>query len=159
MLPGPCAPPAACWQALLDFKARIKKYEEVYEPIDDRSFHYIKLIDMVTGRGNMDVNRISGYIPGKLVFFLMQVRVGRGVRAPPGSCLEACNEGASGEFQGQERLHASKSVQTRIFSHLEADGKRLSDRKKCGSLYTRAPERSLRVCSLFRLFVLATVQQ
>ncbi len=28
----------------------------------------------VTGRGYMDVNRISGYIPGKIVFFLMQVR-------------------------------------------------------------------------------------
>lgn len=27
----------------------------------------------VTGRGYMDVNRISGYIPGKIVFFLMQV--------------------------------------------------------------------------------------
>lgn len=26
----------------------------------------------VTGRGYMDVNRISGYIPGKIVFFLMQ---------------------------------------------------------------------------------------
>ena len=28
---------------------------------------------MVTGRGYMDVNRISGYLPGKIVFFLMQV--------------------------------------------------------------------------------------
>lgn len=27
----------------------------------------------VTGRGYMDVNRISGYIPGKIVTFLMQV--------------------------------------------------------------------------------------
>lgn len=27
----------------------------------------------VTGKGYMDVNRISGYIPGKMVFFLMQV--------------------------------------------------------------------------------------
>jgi 6-phosphofructo-2-kinase/fructose-2,6-biphosphatase len=27
----------------------------------------------VTGKGYMDVNRISGYIPGKIVFFLMQV--------------------------------------------------------------------------------------
>ena len=27
----------------------------------------------VTGRGYMDVNRISGYLPGKIVFFLMQV--------------------------------------------------------------------------------------
>ena len=26
----------------------------------------------------MDVNRISGYIPGKIVFFLMQVCVGHG---------------------------------------------------------------------------------
>ena len=30
----------------------------------------------VTGKGYMDVNRISGYIPGKMVFFLMQVSLG-----------------------------------------------------------------------------------
>mmetsp|Transcript_6882 Transcript_6882/g.17136 ORF Transcript_6882/g.17136 Transcript_6882/m.17136 type:complete len:656 (-) Transcript_6882:490-2457(-) len=60
-------------RALADFKARITKYEEVYEPLEDRTRHYIKLIDMVTGRGHMDINRISGYIPGKIVFFLMQV--------------------------------------------------------------------------------------
>lgn len=30
----------------------------------------------VTGKGYMDVNRISGYIPGKMVFFLMQVLLG-----------------------------------------------------------------------------------
>lgn len=59
--------------ALSDFKDRIKRYEEVYETITDRTLHYVKLIDMVTGRGYMDVNRISGYIPGKMVFFLMQV--------------------------------------------------------------------------------------
>ncbi|BDA46799.1 6-phosphofructo-2-kinase/fructose-2,6-bisphosphatase 4 [Coccomyxa sp. Obi] len=59
--------------ALADFRQRIQKYEEVYETITDRNLHYIKLIDMVTGRGYMDVNRISGYIPGKMVFFLMQV--------------------------------------------------------------------------------------
>lgn len=33
-------------QALLDFKERICKYEEVYETITDRNMHYIKLIDM-----------------------------------------------------------------------------------------------------------------
>lgn len=60
-------------QALNDFKHRILKYEEVYEEITDRNLHYIKLINMVTGRGYMDINRISGYIPGKIVFFLMQV--------------------------------------------------------------------------------------
>ncbi|PNW72565.1 hypothetical protein CHLRE_16g691888v5 [Chlamydomonas reinhardtii] len=60
-------------QAVADFLARIAKYEEVYEPIADRNLHYIKLTDMVTGRGYMDINRISGYLPGKIVFFLMQV--------------------------------------------------------------------------------------
>jgi len=30
-------------EALLDFKNRIKKYEEVYEHIEDRTFHYIKV--------------------------------------------------------------------------------------------------------------------
>jgi hypothetical protein len=33
-------------QALLDFRERIRKYEEVYETITDRNMHYIKLIDM-----------------------------------------------------------------------------------------------------------------
>lgn len=40
-------------EALADFRARIKKYEEVYETITDRSLHYIKLIDMVTGKGEL----------------------------------------------------------------------------------------------------------
>lgn len=28
----------------------------------------------VTGRGYMDINRISGYLPGKIVSYFMQVR-------------------------------------------------------------------------------------
>lgn len=59
--------------ALADFKDRIAKYESIYETLIDRTMHYVKLINMVTGRGHMDVNRISGYIPGKMVFYLMQV--------------------------------------------------------------------------------------
>jgi hypothetical protein len=36
----------------------------------------------VTGRGHIDINRISGYLPGKIVFYLMQVGwVGMDVRA------------------------------------------------------------------------------
>jgi hypothetical protein len=33
-------------QAVSDFVDRIRKYEEVYEPITDRAMHYIKLTDM-----------------------------------------------------------------------------------------------------------------
>ena len=64
-------------QALFDFKHRIMNYEKVYESMTDgtsnRDMHFIQLVNMVTGRGHMDINRISGYIPGKIVFFLMQV--------------------------------------------------------------------------------------
>jgi 6-phosphofructo-2-kinase/fructose-2,6-biphosphatase len=33
-------------QAVSDFMLRIRKYEEIYEPIEDRNMHYIKLTDM-----------------------------------------------------------------------------------------------------------------
>lgn len=42
--------PTPCRCPLQDFRARIRKYEDGYETIMDRTLHYIKLIDMVTGR-------------------------------------------------------------------------------------------------------------
>jgi 6-phosphofructo-2-kinase len=67
-----------CVQALADFRKRIEQYEKVYEPLTDgksnRHVHFIQLVDIITGRGHIDINRISGYIPGKIVFFLMQAR-------------------------------------------------------------------------------------
>lgn len=42
-----CGAPPCPFQ---DFRARIRKYEDGYETIMDRTLHYIKLIDMVTGR-------------------------------------------------------------------------------------------------------------
>ena len=77
-------------QALRDFSARIEEYEKVYEPLTDgqsnRHIHFIQLVNIVTGRGYMDINRISGYIPGKIVFFLMQARPPPLVCAGPGCC-------------------------------------------------------------------------
>lgn len=76
-----------CLQAMQDFNNRIKEYEKVYVPLTDgksnRHIHFIQLVNMVTGRGYMDVNRISGYIPGKIVFFLMQVSVSSPVSFVP----------------------------------------------------------------------------
>ncbi|GBF90835.1 6-phosphofructo-2-kinase fructose-2,6-bisphosphatase [Raphidocelis subcapitata] len=60
-------------QALNDFMDRIRRYEEVYEPIQDRALHYIKLTDTTTGLGHIDLNRISGYLAGKMVVLLMNV--------------------------------------------------------------------------------------
>ncbi|XP_062230852.1 6-phosphofructo-2-kinase/fructose-2,6-bisphosphatase-like isoform X2 [Phragmites australis] len=55
---------------LRDFKERLMNYEKVYEPVGEGS--YIKMIDMVKGQGGqLQVNNISGYLPGRIVFFLV----------------------------------------------------------------------------------------
>ncbi|KAG0476940.1 hypothetical protein HPP92_013781 [Vanilla planifolia] len=55
---------------LKDFKERLCNYEKVYEPVEEGS--YIKMIDMVSGRGGqLQINNISGYLPGRIVFFLV----------------------------------------------------------------------------------------
>ncbi|PKI73259.1 hypothetical protein CRG98_006352 [Punica granatum] len=50
---------------LHDFKIRLANYEKVYEPVEEGS--YIKMIDMV--------NNISGYLPGRIVFFLVNTHL------------------------------------------------------------------------------------
>ncbi|CAM6041468.1 unnamed protein product [Sphagnum compactum] len=60
--------------ALADFTARLENYEKVYEPVTEGS--YIKMIDMVSGEGgHMQVNNISGYLPGRIVFFLVNTHI------------------------------------------------------------------------------------
>uniref|UniRef100_A0A0D3FH96 CBM20 domain-containing protein n=1 Tax=Oryza barthii TaxID=65489 RepID=A0A0D3FH96_9ORYZ len=53
-----------------DFKERLAYYEKVYEPVEEGS--YVKMIDMVSGTGGqLQINDISGYLPGRIVFFLI----------------------------------------------------------------------------------------
>ncbi|XP_050216476.1 6-phosphofructo-2-kinase/fructose-2,6-bisphosphatase isoform X2 [Mercurialis annua] len=57
-----------------DFKNRLNNYEKVYEPVEEGS--YIKMIDMVSGHGGqIQVNNISGYLPGRIVFFLVNTHL------------------------------------------------------------------------------------
>jgi broad specificity phosphatase PhoE len=56
--------------AVADFRARIEHYASVYEPVDEGESSYIKLIDV--GR-QLIVNRISGYLPSRLVSFLVNL--------------------------------------------------------------------------------------
>jgi broad specificity phosphatase PhoE/predicted kinase len=58
-------------EAVEDFRQRIKHYERVYEPIDDESLCYVKHID--AGR-QMVINRIEGYVPARVVAYLMNLR-------------------------------------------------------------------------------------
>lgn len=57
-------------EALKDFKARLANYEKAYEPVAEGSF--IKMIDTVGGDGGqLQINNIGGYLPGRILFFLV----------------------------------------------------------------------------------------
>ena len=58
--------------AVADFRARIAHYERIYEPITNDQATYIKYIDV--GR-QIIVNRIQGYMPGKVLFFLVNTHL------------------------------------------------------------------------------------
>ncbi len=58
--------------AVADFRQRIQHYERAYEPIDSDHVSYIKVIDV--GR-QLVVNRINGYVQGRLVSFLMNLHI------------------------------------------------------------------------------------
>ncbi|MCO4771531.1 MAG: histidine phosphatase family protein [Deltaproteobacteria bacterium] len=59
-------------EAVADFRARIANYERAYETIGDDEGAYVKLIDV--GR-QLVLNRIAGYVPGRIVNFLMNLHV------------------------------------------------------------------------------------
>ena len=58
--------------AVRDFRARIAHYARVYEPVDDPRARFIKLIDV--GR-QVVAQRIEGYLPARIVFFLLNLHV------------------------------------------------------------------------------------
>ncbi|CAI5499570.1 unnamed protein product [Closterium sp. Naga37s-1] len=67
-------PRADAETALNDFRSRLDNYQQVYEPVEEGS--YIKLINMVSGSsGQLQVNNISGYLPGRIVFFLLNTHI------------------------------------------------------------------------------------
>jgi broad specificity phosphatase PhoE/predicted kinase len=58
--------------AAADFRARIDHYARSYEPVDDPGSSFIRIVDV--GR-QIVVNRIQGYLPGRLVTFLMNLHI------------------------------------------------------------------------------------
>jgi broad specificity phosphatase PhoE/predicted kinase len=65
---------ASAAEAIADFKARIKHYEDVYEPIDDdeseQSLSYVKLIN--SGRQIMS-NNLRGFIPWRVLQLIANI--------------------------------------------------------------------------------------
>ncbi len=58
--------------AVTDFRARIAHYERVYEPLADDEGAYLRVTGI--GRG-VTVSNVDGYLAGRLVFFLMNLRL------------------------------------------------------------------------------------
>lgn len=59
-------------RAVEDFRQRIEHYERAWEPISDETLSYIRLIDI--GR-RVEINAISGHLPGRMVSFLLNQHI------------------------------------------------------------------------------------
>lgn len=57
-------------EAVADFRARIAHYEAAYQPLEDTGDSWVKIVDL--GR-QVVANRIHGYLPSRLVYFLMNL--------------------------------------------------------------------------------------
>lgn len=60
--------------AAKDFMMRIKKYEEVYEPLDDPNQTYVKVINVST---QVVINRIQSYLQSRIVYYVMNLHIKR----------------------------------------------------------------------------------
>ena len=59
-------------EAVADFRARLAHYEEAYETVDNTEYAYIKVLDV--GQ-QLVVNNVRGYLPTKIVFYLMNMHI------------------------------------------------------------------------------------
>lgn len=61
-------------EAVADFRLRIAHYERAYEPLGAGETSYVKYIDV--GR-RIEIDGLQGYLPGKILFFLMNTHLER----------------------------------------------------------------------------------
>ncbi len=64
---------ASTEDAIADFRERIANYESAYEPMGEDEPAYVKLIDV---NRRVELNRIEGFLPGRIVSFLMNLHLG-----------------------------------------------------------------------------------
>ena len=68
--------------ALADFMNRMSEYAKAYVPLADAqgapteaTCSFIRVVDMASGAGSMQVNRIQGYLAGRIVYFLLNTQL------------------------------------------------------------------------------------
>ncbi len=59
-------------EALADFRQRLAHYERVYEPVTEPGVSLLRLID---GGERLEVQRIRGFLPGRLATFLLNLHL------------------------------------------------------------------------------------
>jgi broad specificity phosphatase PhoE/adenylylsulfate kinase-like enzyme len=59
-------------EAVRDFRARIAHYERVYEPLDDRDGAFLRVSQ---AGGKVTASNVDGYLPARLVLFLMNLHL------------------------------------------------------------------------------------
>ncbi|KAF2070603.1 hypothetical protein CYY_008079 [Polysphondylium violaceum] len=89
-------------KAVQDFRERIAHYMKVYETVEGETTRYIKLYDV--GK-KIEVNNITGYIPSRVVFFLMNLHI-----HPRPIWLTRHGES---EFNAQERIGGDSDLTER----------------------------------------------
>merc|ERR1712071_495023 len=64
--------------AVDDFLQRIRMYEKAYQPLDDEHDDELSYIKIINVGQKFQVNRVKDHIQSKIVYYLMNVKVGRG---------------------------------------------------------------------------------
>lgn len=88
--------------AAKDFMARIKKYEEVYETLDDQALTYVKVINVST---QVVINRIQSYLQSRIVYYVMNLHIKR-------RCIWLSRHGES-EYNLTGKLGGDSSLSSR----------------------------------------------
>jgi hypothetical protein len=57
-------------EAAADFRERIRHYEALYEPVEERDLTYIRLVNVGS---QVVVNLIQGYLQSRVVYYLMNL--------------------------------------------------------------------------------------
>ena len=98
-------------QAIADFKCRITKYEQAYEPLSQHEgFPYIKTINVGEG---IEVYRINGYLQEKIMTYTMNLTIS------PHRLIYLSRHGES-EYNTQERIGGNSSLTPRGAQYAKA---------------------------------------
>lgn len=58
-----------------DFRRRIAEYEKAYQPLDEKLDREVSYIQLINCGSRVIANRVQGYLPGRILFYLMNLQI------------------------------------------------------------------------------------